>query len=193
MIAVAKEDRMTTVYTIGIDLGDRKSHACVLDAAGDVFWRGTFASTREGMRTFLRGFDRARVVMEVGQHSRWASAIAKELGHEVIVADPNYVHLIYASHKKTDEHDAEALARLARVDPTLLHGVHHRSGGAQATLAIVKSRDIMVRCRTDLVNHVQMVVKPDGKRIKKCNRSLGSQLEARMVIFHLHDRHCVSR
>ena len=78
---------MTTVYTIGIDLGDRKSHACVLDAAGDVFWRGTFASTREGIATFLGGFTNATVVMEVGQHSRWASASAQELGHEVIVAN----------------------------------------------------------------------------------------------------------
>lgn len=159
----------TTSMTIGIDLGDKTSHVCVLDDKGEVFWRGEFPSTRDGATTFLRGFDRARVVMEVGQHSRWASAIAKDLGHDVIVANPNYVHLIYASHKKTDDHDAEALARLARVDPTLLHAIHHRSRSAQAALAIVKSRDIMVRTRTDLANHVRMVVKADGERIKKCD------------------------
>lgn len=63
--------------TIGIDLGDRKSHACVLDDAGAVCWRGEFPSTREGIRTFLGGFSQARVVKEVGGHSRWASAIAQ--------------------------------------------------------------------------------------------------------------------
>lgn len=159
----------TTTMTIGIDLGDKKSDVCVLDDAGAVFWRGEFPSTREGTATFLRGFERARVVMEVGQHSRWASAIAQELGHEVIVANPTYVRLIYAGITKTDKHDAEALARLARLDPALLHGIHHRSRSAQAALAIVKSRDLMVRTRTDLVNHVRMVVKADGSRIKKCD------------------------
>ena len=79
--------------TIGIDLGDHKSHACALDAAGDVFWRGTFASKREGIATFLGGFMNARLMMEVGQHSRWVSALAQELGHEVIVANPAHVRL----------------------------------------------------------------------------------------------------
>lgn len=158
-----------TTMTIGIDLGDKKSHACVLDDVGAVFWRGEFPSTREGIGTFLRGFSRARVVMEVGGHSRWASAVAQELGHDVIVANPSFVRLIYAGVTKTDRYDAEALARLARVDTKLLHGVRHRSREAQAALAIVRSRDIMVRSRTDLVNHVRMVVKADGERIKNCD------------------------
>jgi transposase len=170
MIAVNKEDRMTTVqHTIGIDLGDRKSHACVLDAAGDVLWRGTFASTRDGITTFLGGFTEATVVMEVGQHSRWASAAAQELGHEVIVANPVHVRMIYASTTKSDRFDAEALARLARVDRRLLHPIHHRGRAAQTALAIVKSRDMLVRARTNLLNHVRMVVKADGGRLASCD------------------------
>jgi transposase len=160
---------MTTVHTIGIDLGDRKSHACVLDAAGNVFWRGTFASTRDGLATFLGAFTKATVVMEVGQHSRWASAVAQELAHDVLVANPAHVRMIYASNSKSDRFDAEALARLARVDRKLLHPIRHRSRSAQAALAIVKSRDALVRSRTSLVNHVRMVVKADGSRLAKCD------------------------
>ena len=158
-----------TTMTIGIDLGDKKTHACVLDGAGEVFWRGAFPSTRDGIAGFLQGFTEARVAMEVGGHSRWASAVAKDLGHDVIVANPRFVRLIYSGITKTDRYDAEALARLARVDPKLLHGIRHRSREAQASLAIIKSRDILVRSRTDLVNHVRMVVKADGDRVKRCD------------------------
>ena len=160
---------MAPTMTTGIDLGDRKSHVCVLNSDGQVFWRGELPSTRDGAETFLRGFTAARAVMEVSTHSRWVSAIAAELGHEVIVANPAHVRLIYASNTKTDQFDAEGLARLARVDVALLHPVRHRSRTAQAALAIVKSRDVMVRARTDLANHVRSVVKADGERLSKCD------------------------
>ncbi len=51
MIVATKEDRMAPTMTIGIDLGDRKSHVCVLDSDGQVFWRGEFPSTRDGAET----------------------------------------------------------------------------------------------------------------------------------------------
>ena len=36
--------------TIGIDLGDRKSHICVLDSSGEVLEEGTVATTEAGLR-----------------------------------------------------------------------------------------------------------------------------------------------
>ncbi len=46
--------------------------------------------------------------------------LKEECGHEVLVANPPKLRLIYASNKrKTDEIDAENLARLARLDPKL--------------------------------------------------------------------------
>jgi len=46
--------------------------------------------------------------------------VLEECCHEVLVANPRRTRLIYASKRKTDEVDAESLARLARVDPKLL-------------------------------------------------------------------------
>ena len=43
----------------------------------------------------------------------------EECGHEVLVANARKLRLIYANKRKTDEIDAENLARLARVDPKL--------------------------------------------------------------------------
>ena len=62
-----------------------------------------------------------RIAIESGTHSPWASRVLEECGHEVLVANPRRTRLIYASKRKTDEVDAESLARLARVDPKLLY------------------------------------------------------------------------
>jgi transposase len=89
-------------------------------------------------------------------------------GHEVLVANPRKVRLIYASKRKTDEIDAENLARLARLDPKLLYPLNHRGEDSQAHLAIIRSREALVGCRTQLVNHVRGAVKSFGARLPKC-------------------------
>jgi transposase len=76
------------------------------------------------------------------------------------------VPLISRSGRKTDRVDAECLARLARVDPSLLRPTQHRSAQTQADLAIVRSRDALVRTRTSLVNTVRGQVKAFGGRLR---------------------------
>jgi transposase len=73
-----------------------------------------------------------RIAIEAGTHSPWASRVLKECGHEVLVANPRKVRLVYANKRKTDEIDAENLARLARLDPKLLYPLKHRSEDSQA-------------------------------------------------------------
>jgi transposase len=156
-----------TSETIGCDLGDKTSQICVLDAEGKVRQRATLKTTRQGMTVF---FARAatHVVIEVGGHSRWVSALLKELGHQVTVANPRRVKLISANDSKTDRHDAELLARLGRVDVGLLAPIQHRQPQAQADLAVAKARDVLVATRTKLVNHVRGTVKSFGERMPKC-------------------------
>jgi transposase len=52
--------------------------------------------------------------------------VLEECGQQVLVANPRKTRLIYANRRKTDEIDAENLARLARLDPKLLHPLKHR-------------------------------------------------------------------
>jgi transposase len=78
------------------------------------------------------------------------------------------VRLIYANKQKTDEVDAENLARLARLDPKLLYPVAHRGEDSQAHMAILRSRQALVGCLTQLVNHVRGAVKSFGGRLPKC-------------------------
>ncbi len=86
-----------------------------------------------------------RIAIEAGTHSPWASRVLKECGHEVLVAKARKLRLIYANKQKTDEVDAENLARLARVDPKLLYPLKHRSEDSQAHMALIRSREALVR------------------------------------------------
>jgi transposase len=94
--------------------------------------------------------------------------VLEECGHEVLVANARKLRLIYSNKRKTDEIDAENLARLARLDPKLLYPLKHRGEDSQAHMALIRSREALVGCRTQLVNHVRGAVKSFGARLPKC-------------------------
>jgi transposase len=93
--------------------------------------------------------------------------LLRVLGHEVIVADPRRVPLITGSDNKSDEVDAEMLARLARVDSKLLHPIRHRGMGVQKDLTVIRARQALVEARTQLINCVRGLVKTTGERLAK--------------------------
>jgi len=94
------------------------------------------------------------IAIEAGTHSPWASRVLEGCSHEMLVANARKLRLIYSNKRKTDEVDAENLARLARLDPKLLYPLKHRGQECQAHMAIVRSREALVNTRTQLVNHV---------------------------------------
>lgn len=152
--------------TVGIDLGDRKSELCRLDRAGDVLERRVLSTAPAALERYFGGCDPCRVVLEAGTHSPWTSRLLEALEHEVIVANPSKLHGgRKRSRKKTDRIDAEYLARLGRADPALLYPLHHRSEETQADLALLHSRDALVRTRASLVTHVRGTVKALGVRL----------------------------
>jgi transposase len=155
--------------TIGLDLGDRNTHYCVLDEAGEVVSRGQLPTSTSGIQSFFEKMPSSRVALEVGTHSPWMSRLIAKLGHEVIVANPHKVKLITQSTRKNDRIDAEQLARLARVDPKLLSPIHHRGEEAQADLAVIRARAEVVEARTGLICSARGLVKPMGERLKKCD------------------------
>jgi transposase len=155
--------------TIGLDLGDRSSAYCVLDAAGEILLEQRVATTPEAMRQAFEKMPRCRIAMETGTHSPWVSRLLTALGHEVIVAHAQKVRLIVKSRRKDDRLDARTLARLARIDPQLLSPVQHRSAQAQLHLAEIRARAALVSTRTALVNAARGLVKSYGERLRKCH------------------------
>ena len=106
--------------TIGLDLGDRSSHYCVLDESGRILTESKTATSPNAMKEVFGNLARARITLETGVRSPWVSRLLSKFGHEVIVAHARNVRLIGESRRKDDRLDAQTLARLARIDPQLL-------------------------------------------------------------------------
>lgn len=148
--------------TVGIDLSDKYSQVCILDAAGDVIEESRVRTTEAGLRSRFGGVPPAQIIIEVSGHSPWVSRLLKSLGHNCIVANPRRVRAIAESTKKNDRVDAETLARLGRADPALLSPVEHRSEQAQADLALIHTRKALVAARTMFINRARALTKSVG-------------------------------
>ena len=154
--------------TIGVDLGDRISHYCILDETGNVILEESVPTTPKGMQHVFGKISRSRIALETGTHSPWVSRLLTQLGHDAIVAHARNVRLITESSRKDDRLDARTLAKLARIDPGLLGPVHHRSAQAQIHLTVIRARATLVSARTALVNAARGLTKSYGERLPKC-------------------------
>jgi transposase len=160
----AAAKKTTTKLTVGIDLGDQNSAYCVLDAEGEVLSEGIVRTTESGFAQF-QNMSPCRIALETGTHSPWVSRLLHGFGHDVIVANARQIRIIYESDRKNDKVDARTLARLARIDRSLLHPIRHRSEKAQADLAMLRARDALVQVRTKLMNCARGMVKSVGGRL----------------------------
>jgi transposase len=158
-----------STFFVGLDLGDKYSYVSILDQEGDLIEESRLPTTKASFKRKFSDLQNFRIAMEVGTHSRWASHLLKELGHDVLVTNARKLRAIYANPRKGDRADAETLARLARLDPELLSPIHHRSPQAQADLSMLRSSDALVRCRTLLINHTRDIVKASGSRLPSCS------------------------
>ena len=154
--------------TVGMDMGDKNHRLCVLDAQGEDVTRTAVANTAQAIRKYFGGLEPCRVALEAGTHSGWVSRILEELGHEVLVGNPRKLRVIWDSDEKGDDRDAEMLARIARFDPHLLYPIRHRGQKAQADLAVIKARNMLVKTRSILIAHARGAVKSTGQRLRTC-------------------------
>jgi transposase len=83
--------------TAGLDLGDKCSYLCLLDTdSGEVIEEGRVRTTTEALRRRFASEPSLRIAIEAGTHSPWVSRLLEGLGHEVLVANPRKLRLIYA-------------------------------------------------------------------------------------------------
>ena len=153
--------------TLGLDVGDQWCHYCLLDRDGGVVAEARIATRSRDLARFFALLPPARVALEVGPRSPWISRLIAAAGHEVYVANARQVELIAKNGRKSDRTDAEFLARLARVDVRLLAPIDHVGPEAQAHRALLRSRDLLVRNRAQLVTHVRGTVKAMGEALPK--------------------------
>ena len=107
----------------------------------------------------------ARVLLESSTESEWVAQHLESLGHEVIVADPNYAPM-YGSRSrkvKTDGRDTAALFDACRLGIyRRAHRVVPRSGHAASSCA---SDGIWCRCAVAVSCLLRAVLRQDGWRL----------------------------
>lgn len=160
---------MSHAITIGMDLGDKSHIAVVFDEEGNELNISKVINNKKALTKFFEPYGNANVAIEAGTHSPWISRLLGEMGITVYVGNPRKLRCIWDSTDKSDERDARMLGMVCRLDPRLLHPLRHRGSQAQADLAMIRSRDILVKNRNQLINHARGLVKANGERLPKCS------------------------
>jgi transposase len=176
--------KYSIVFFVGMDLGDLENQICILDTEGVVVNKASIDNSISGINSFFDRFvvpNKVLVAVETGTHSPWVSRLLQARGFRVLVGNARKLRLIWESDNKSDQRDAEMLARIARFDPQLLSPIRHRSRSAHMDLAQLKARDVLVRCRTSLINFVRGSCKTAGTRLPSCS----ADAFAKAVIEHI--------
>jgi len=172
----SKEPPITKITTIGLDLAKSIFQVHGVDATGQVVVRKSLR--RAQMLPFFPKLPSCLVGIEAcGTSHHWARELIK-LGHEVRLMPPAYVKP-YVKRGKTDAADAEAVCEAVR-RPTMRF-VPVKSPEQQAALSMHRTRDLLVKQRTQMVNMIRGLLagSPPADRGRIID-SLRSQLETRV-------------
>jgi transposase len=135
------------ITTIGLDIAKRVFQAHGVDASGKAVLRRKLQ--RGEVLTFFKGLPACLVGIEAcATAHHWAREI-QALGHDVRLMPPSCVKP-YVKRGKTDAADAEAICE-AVTRPTMRY-VPIKTAEQQAVLMLHRTRDLLVRQRTMLVN-----------------------------------------
>jgi len=148
-----------------IDLHKKESQVRIISAEGDVLDR-RILTTRDRFTAVFWGRARMRILIEASTESEWVAQHLESLGHDVIVADPNY-GAMYARRSrrvKTDRRDAAALADACQ------HGnyrpAHRRSARQRGVQSMLNVRRELTDSRTRAISLARAVTRGAGFRIR---------------------------
>jgi transposase len=145
-----REASMSEVITIGLDIAKHVFHAHGADARG----RGIFSKriSRGKLLDFFAAQPSCTVALEAcGGAHHWARQLT-QLGHEVRLIPPAYVKP-FVKRQKNDAIDAEAICEAAQ-RPSMRY-VAVKSEQQQAAGLVFRTRDLLVRQRTQLINAIR--------------------------------------
>src|SRR3954466_9604005 len=138
---------MNQVSTVGLDLAKHIFQLHGADSAGAVVFRQKLR--RGQLLAFLATLPPCTVALEAcGSAHYWGREIAK-LGHTVRLIAPAYVKP-FVKRQKSDMADAEAICEAAQ-RPTMRF-VALKSANQQAAAVVFRTRDLLVRQRTQAIN-----------------------------------------
>jgi transposase len=150
---------------IGIDLAKTASQICILTEDAELIER-RIPTTRDHFARLLASAPPSRILLEASTESEWVARCLESLGHEVIVADPNFAPM-YATRSrrvKTDKRDARALAEASRLGA--YRPAHRTSEPQRHVRAQLAVREALVRTRSRYISLVRALLRRDGLRVQ---------------------------
>jgi transposase len=150
---------------IGIDLHKTSSQVCILTEDGELIER-RIKTDKECFDKLFAAKPTARILVEASTESEWCARHLESLGHEVIVADPNFAPM-YATRDrriKTDKRDARALCEACRLGA--YRPAHRTSDRQRDVKAHLLVRETLVRTRSKYISFIGALARREGCRIK---------------------------
>ena len=153
-------------FYAGLDVSDKSTHICAVDESGAIVWRGSCATDPEVLAQTLakRCPEVTRVVLETGAFSAFLyhGLIERDVPAECICARPAK-GVLSTRVNKSDPHDAEGLAQLARTG--WFKAVHIKDGATHLDRAHLKVREQLVRAHGAMKNQLRGLLKLFGLRL----------------------------
>lgn len=141
---------MSEVSIIGLDIAKNVFHAHGADASGRALFSRKIG--RGKLLEFFAGHQRCTVALEAcGGAHHWGRELTR-LGYEVKLIPPAYVKP-FVKRNKNDAADAEAICEAAQ-RPSMRF-VAIKSEEQQASGLVFRTRDLLVRQRTQLINAIR--------------------------------------
>ncbi len=138
---------MGEISTIGLDIAKQVFHAHGADASGVPLFSRRI--TRARLIEFFASQPKCTVAMETCSGSHYWARELERVGHDVRLIAPNYVKP-YVKRQKNDAADAAGICEAAQ-RPTMRF-VAVKSEEQQASAAVFRARDLVVRQRTQTIN-----------------------------------------
>lgn len=148
-----------------IDLHMRRSQIRIVAEDETVVLDRRIETTRTEFDRVFGGRARMRILLESSTESEWVAQHLESLGHEVIVADPNYAPM-YGSRTrkvKTDKRDVAALAIACRRG--MYRAAHRASAAARTLRQTMRVRQQLVQVRSGLISLLRAVLRQEGLRL----------------------------
>jgi len=160
---------MSQVY-VGLDVSDKMTHICAVEHSGKVVWRGVCATDPEALAgTLKRRFgDVERVVLETGTLSAFLYHGLLERGLAVVCVCARHAKgVLSARVNKSDLHDAEGLAQMARTG--WFKAVHIKDNQTHLDRAELRVREQLVKAHNAMVNQMRGLLKLFGLKLGAAN------------------------
>lgn len=148
---------------VGLDVSQKETHICVVNADGKIAWQGKCASTPEDIADVIKSNAPSvvRIGLETGPLSTWHWHAMKAMNLPVVCLDARHAKAALSMQiNKTDKNDAYGIAQIVRTG--WYREVTVKSLGAHALRSLLRNRFQLVGMRVDVINQIRGTLKTFG-------------------------------